>query len=295
MNQIYTAGYHGHNPTQLESFVTQHGAVVADIRFVASSRIDGWSRKDLAQRLGSSYFHLPTLGNTNYNQPGPIAIANPEVGINIVKQWAAKKPIILLCGCADLTKCHRHTVSQMLARDGIQTQEMVWPTEGASAGKIKCISLWQPHASLMFLDPEWRKCVETRGWETHYRGPLAIHAAKTTKGLESIDYEAEIARALVHAKLLDYDFEEGMTRWHKLPLGALLGVVNLVDCQPTEKVRRTITPRERCFGDYSPERFGWLTEKASALPEPIPYRGAQRIFEIDASLVAEQLATLSED
>lgn len=295
MNQIYTAGYHGHAPAQLKSFAEQHGAVVADIRLAAVSRLDGWSGKDLAQLLGSKYFHLATLGNTNYNQTGPIKIANPEAGIAIVKQHAARRPIILLCGCAELKKCHRHMVAEMLARDGIQTQEIEWPLEQASKGKIKCVSLWQPHASLMFLEPDWRKKVETRGWETSYRGPLAIHAAKTTKGMEIIDYEAEIARALVHAKLLDYDFKEGVTKWHTLPLGALLGVVNLVDCQPTEKLRRTVTPRERCFGNYEPERWGWITEDARALPAPVPYRGMQRIFEIDASLVEQERVTLSEE
>jgi hypothetical protein len=41
---------------------------------------------------------------------------------------------------------------------------------------IKAISLWQPWASLMALG---LKRHETRHWPTAYRGPIAIHAAKT--------------------------------------------------------------------------------------------------------------------
>jgi hypothetical protein len=41
--------------------------------------------------------------------------------------------------------------------------------------RIKCISLWQPWASLVAVGA---KRIETRGWATAYRGRLGIHAAK---------------------------------------------------------------------------------------------------------------------
>ena len=40
---------------------------------------------------------------------------------------------------------------------------------------MKDISLWQPWASLIALD---QKSIETMGWGTRFRGPIAIHAAK---------------------------------------------------------------------------------------------------------------------
>jgi hypothetical protein len=40
---------------------------------------------------------------------------------------------------------------------------------------MKAISLWQPWATLVAIGA---KTIETRGWSTSYRGPIAIHAAK---------------------------------------------------------------------------------------------------------------------
>lgn len=40
---------------------------------------------------------------------------------------------------------------------------------------MKCISLWQPWATLIAIGA---KRIETRAWHTDYRGPLLIHAAK---------------------------------------------------------------------------------------------------------------------
>ncbi len=42
---------------------------------------------------------------------------------------------------------------------------------------MKAISLWQPWASAIGPHPE-QKHLETRSWQTPYRGWLAIHAAK---------------------------------------------------------------------------------------------------------------------
>jgi hypothetical protein len=41
---------------------------------------------------------------------------------------------------------------------------------------MKAISLHQPWAAAVAVGIKW---IETRSWRTHYRGPLAIHAAKT--------------------------------------------------------------------------------------------------------------------
>jgi hypothetical protein len=40
---------------------------------------------------------------------------------------------------------------------------------------MKAITIWQPWASLIAIGA---KQYETRSWETKYRGPIAIHAAK---------------------------------------------------------------------------------------------------------------------
>src|ERR1700733_9891559 len=67
---------------------------------------------------------------------------------------------------------------------------------------MKCISVWQPRASMI---ADGKKDFGYRSWPTKYRGPLLIHASKTTRDCE----KEEIA---------------------KLPFGAIICKVDLVDC-----------------------------------------------------------------
>lgn len=39
---------------------------------------------------------------------------------------------------------------------------------------MKALTIWQPWATAIAIGA---KRIETRSWETHYRGPIAIHAA----------------------------------------------------------------------------------------------------------------------
>jgi len=53
---------------------------------------------------------------------------------------------------------------------------------------MKALSLWQPWASAIALGS---KRIETRGWATSYRGPLAIHAAKRCVKGELADMDCD--------------------------------------------------------------------------------------------------------
>lgn len=140
---------------------------------------------------------------------------------------------------------------------------------------MKCISLWQPWAQLMVIGA---KKIETRSWPTDHRGSLLIHAGtKATKGQIEICHEEPFRSALR---------QSGIARWQDLPLGAVIGRVELVDClrmTESDEGPGTMVPppgAERRFGIYAPGRFGWVTEKAQHFAKPIPYRGLQRIFNI---------------
>ena len=132
---------------------------------------------------------------------------------------------------------------------------------------MKAISLWQPWASL-WLSPA--KIHETRHRPTRYRGMLVVHAAKR-KIDEDVDELAAICFRLFGA---DYA--------HTLPRGALIGVVDLVDCVPTVIDGRTIPAGfddETC-GDFSEGRFAWRREGFVVFEQPIPWRGMQGLFEV---------------
>ena len=83
---------------------------------------------------------------------------------------------------------------------------------------MKALSLWQPWASL-WCSPA--KIHETRHWPLRHRGKLVVHAAK--KFVRDVDPALET--------ILDSDFG---SHWGlELPTGALIGIVAIIDCQPT--------------------------------------------------------------
>jgi hypothetical protein len=131
---------------------------------------------------------------------------------------------------------------------------------------MKAISLWQPWASLM---AEGLKTIETRSWATGYRGSLAIHAAKRSLTVE----ERMLIQDWRNARLLGWEWAGT-----SLPFGAILAVVDLVDCVPAGN----IVPNElnAAFGNFAPGRWAWITRNCHRLPIPFPCRGAQGLFDV---------------
>ncbi len=142
---------------------------------------------------------------------------------------------------------------------------------------MKAITLWQPWASLAAHGV--KRC-ETRGWATKHRGPLAIHAALRPVTLAEIKIR-RMDQALAQINV---------TRLDQLPLGVVVGIVNLVDVVRTEEL--TAVPRfesslEFCLGKFGPGRFAWKLETLMVFPKPIPLKGQQGLFETDHREVLE--------
>jgi activating signal cointegrator 1 len=137
---------------------------------------------------------------------------------------------------------------------------------------MKALTLWEPWASLIFC----AKKIETRSRPIKYRGPIAIHAAKTLSKSAKIWTAAtpEIGAALP----VPVD---------ELPVGAVIGTVEIVDClKVIEKNAltavlsngRTVSGDELEFGDYTPGRYAWITKNPRMFAEPIPARGQQGLW-----------------
>jgi len=131
----------------------------------------------------------------------------------------------------------------------------------------------QPWASLVAIKA---KRYETRSWNTHYRGPLAIHASK-----EFSQAARRLARAEPFASAL-FGSEED------LPTGCIVAVCDLeavmkVGANPCQSVfgfaHNPLSSAEESFGDFSPGRFAWMLTNVIALENPIPARGAQSLWE----------------
>lgn len=113
---------------------------------------------------------------------------------------------------------------------------------------MKCISLWQPWATLIAIEA---KQFETRSWSTDVRGRIAIHAAK--RPVTRADITPQIGKTLYAANygtLLS------------LPLGVVVCTVELTDCLSVGEAmaKGLISDQERFFGDYSLGRYCWRLE-----------------------------------
>ena len=136
---------------------------------------------------------------------------------------------------------------------------------------MKAISLWQPWASLWCSR---RKVHETRSWRCSHRGWLLVHAGKR--------FEKELHDSL--RLILDDEFGPDWTK--ELATGALIGMVNVVDCLPTHTlVANAAASDDRVCGDFAPGRFAWKRDEFRLFDQAIPYRGKQGIFDVPDDLI----------
>jgi hypothetical protein len=157
---------------------------------------------------------------------------------------------------------------------------------------MKVISLLQPWASLVVIGS---KQIETRSWNTKYRGPILIHASKK---YSKVQMKLAVEFNMKHGAGLGF-FEE-------LPTGQIIGSVNLVETFSTESVFAgaggivftknstvvvdkelrmvNITKAEEAFGDYSPARYGWLLSDPVLFKTGIPAKGSLGIWEYNGPL-----------
>lgn len=134
---------------------------------------------------------------------------------------------------------------------------------------MKALTLWQPWATLIALG---EKQYETRDWPTSYRGPLAIHAAKK--------WNADIRAAAEDDDIAEALAAHGLLRGCELPLGAIVATCRLVECHRMDwSLIDSISDKEEAFGDWDPGRYAWELADVVALPQPIPAKGAQGLWE----------------
>ena len=142
---------------------------------------------------------------------------------------------------------------------------------------MKVLSLLQPWASLVVMSI---KKIETRSWNTTHRGALLIHASKGKAG--SIFAE-------------EYPFKKYIQDFEKLPFGAIIGQVTLVDLVRTEELGMTderinnLTLEEKAFGDYTSGRYAWILEDAVMFKEFFVARGSMHLWNCPSYIMEEIL------
>ncbi len=165
---------------------------------------------------------------------------------------------------------------------------------------MKCISLWQPWASLIVIGA---KQYETRSWATSYRGLLLIHAAKK--------WNQDMMRGALSEPFCRQlgDYAKNWRTISIIPRGCIVGRVEVVECyqvfgramsgdgQVAIQFRDgrgraryiAINSTENAFGDFSVGRYAWKLANPIRFAQPIPFPGRQQLFDVPAALVAGQL------
>lgn len=135
---------------------------------------------------------------------------------------------------------------------------------------MKVLTLTQPWATFVAAGG---KSIETRDWRTAYRGPIAIHAAKSVPA-----WVVDWARDPEIASLLE---RERVQSPLALPRGCVVAIARRAAVEPTEIARagRLVTEREELLGDFGPGRFAWHLRDLSRLPQPVAARGALGLWD----------------
>lgn len=181
------------------------------------------------------------------------------------------------------------------------------------------LTLHQPWASLIAVGA---KTIETRGWSTDYRGPLAIHA-----GARRVHHGKFLllARTALNKGLISREQEKPF-RSIDVPFGAVVAVCDLVDVvpilnphlheppaldpcvwsTPRQEVPRSLASEtlvldvnpstdsigdlhdvtdQLPFGDFTPGRYAWLLDNVRPV-DPIPCKGTRRFGPCPVSVPA---------
>lgn len=116
---------------------------------------------------------------------------------------------------------------------------------------MKALSLRQPYASFIAVG---RKTIETRTWQTNYRGPLLIVSSK-----------GKIYKDVPHSGLFNL----------KLEFGKALATVELIDCRPMK-----VEDGWAAMCSWMPGLYAWVLSNIKKI-DPFPVKGQLKLFEVD--------------
>jgi hypothetical protein len=147
--------------------------------------------------------------------------------------------------------------------------------------QVKVLSLLQPWATFVVIAV---KKIETRSWITNHRGTLLIHASKGKAG-----------SMFAHKS----PFKKYIPDFNRLPFGAIIGQVELVDVMKTEALGMSdehinkLTLEEKAFGDYESGRYAWMLEDAVMFKEVFYCRGSMSLWNCPSMIEKEILKVQS--
>lgn len=140
---------------------------------------------------------------------------------------------------------------------------------------MKVLSIRQPFAHLIATG---KKAIETRVWQTDYRGPLLIHASnKIHDGMLIVPTDNMLDFYNMDCKPFFDDLEPGPSTL----TGYIIGVVDLVKCRPMN-----VFDERGAMCKMYPGAYAWELENPRLI-EPIPLKGALRLWNYDGPIEYE--------
>ena len=117
----------------------------------------------------------------------------------------------------------------------------------------KALSIKPPWIELIISGKKW---IETRTWQTNYRGKILLVSCKTAD-----EYVARHFRGL----------------FEPMPRGHALAIANLVDCVPMKKQH---AGKGGSMCNYIPVLYSWIFKDVEAI-NPFPVRGQLKIYDVE--------------
>jgi hypothetical protein len=106
---LYTYGYYGRTADHLKNIAIEKDAIVVDCRKRPYGRQVEFNANSLRRVLGEDrYWHVPELGNVNYQNGGPIVLEDEAKGIG----WATVSTSSF-CACARTWRCATASTSRI--------------------------------------------------------------------------------------------------------------------------------------------------------------------------------------
>lgn len=132
---------------------------------------------------------------------------------------------------------------------------------------MKAITILEPWATLIC---EGKKTIETRNWDTPYRGKVLIHASKRKMPDE------------IYEKYLIDNFVE-----HEPHPGYIIGEVELIDIIPFKDALGNIIQSNQiinyCTAEFN-SKYAWIFNDAKIYDKPIPAKGSLGLWEYTKDL-----------
>lgn len=150
---------------------------------------------------------------------------------------------------------------------------------------MRALSLWQPWASAIAMG--WKR-IETRGYRTRFRGPLAICSARTTTGVDVAARGDRAGHGMAWRHLFFLDNRGLAQIFRDLPRGVVLATCDLIDCIPAAQAKEQLLQDkdtgggwiERQLGDYREGRWAWQLANVQRLEVPVHVYGRQGLFDV---------------